>query len=179
MSGSCCPRVLVDEVAVAANLDAECRTVQLTVERVNPALAVIGDPQLLASAVMNLLQNAFKFTPAKGRVTLRARAENGHILIEIEDECGGLERAPEDLFRPFGERRERDRSGLGLGLAISRKAVQASGGEVQRARYSWQGLRLHHRPAVGCPDRIVGRHPGWVGRGCNKRLSPLIATLYR
>jgi signal transduction histidine kinase len=66
-------------------------------------------------------------------VTIRARAANGRVSIEVEDECGGLGQDEKNLFRPFGDRRGSDRSGLGLGLAISRKAVTANGGEV-RAR---------------------------------------------
>jgi signal transduction histidine kinase len=125
--------VFMEEVSVAANLHAEHRDIQLTVERVDPALAVNGDPQLLASAVMNLLQNAFKYTPAHGRVTLRTQADNARVLIEVQDECGGLahNESEKEMFRSFGDRRKDDRSGLGLGLSISRKAIQANGGEIR------------------------------------------------
>jgi hypothetical protein len=52
------------------------------------------------------------------------------VLIEIEDECGGLTDANhDDLFRPF-EQRSRDRTGLGLGLAFSRWGVEASHGRI-------------------------------------------------
>ena len=52
------------------------------------------------------------------------------ILIEVEDECGGLpDRRAEELFRPF-EQRSSDRTGLGLGLSISRRAVQANDGTL-------------------------------------------------
>jgi signal transduction histidine kinase len=122
--------VFVDEVATAANLHAEYRDIQLTVEPVDPSLAIRVDPQLLASALMNLLHNAFKYTHANGRVTIRAHAVEGGVTIEVEDECGGLGQAKTDLFRAFGDRRGSDRSGLGLGLAISRRAVTANGGEV-------------------------------------------------
>jgi signal transduction histidine kinase len=122
--------VFVDEVAVAANLHAEYREIRLRVEPVDPALAVDVDPQLLASALMNLLQNAFKYTRPNGSVTLRTRAAGGSVFIEVEDECGGAQKNEADPFRPFGERRGNDRSGLGLGLSISRKAVRANGGEV-------------------------------------------------
>lgn len=125
--------VFVDEVATAANLHAEYREIQLAVEPVDPTLAIAVDPPLLASALMNLLHNAFKYTHANGRVTIRVRAENGRVSIEVEDECGGLGQEGKNLFRSFGERRGTDQSGLGLGLAISRKAVTANGGEV-RAR---------------------------------------------
>jgi signal transduction histidine kinase len=122
--------VFVDEVAVAANLHAEYRDIRLTVEPVDPKLVIDVDPQLLTSAVMNLLHNAFKYTHANGHVTIRARAGNGRVSIEVEDECGGLKQNGAELFRPFGDRRGSDRSGLGLGLAICRKAVTASAGEV-------------------------------------------------
>ena len=71
---------------------------------------------------MNLLHNAFKNTPPGGRVALRARAEHGRLLIETEDECGGIPPSKGDLFQKFGDRRGSDRSGLGLGLSIARKA---------------------------------------------------------
>jgi len=129
----------VEDLAVAANLHADYRKVNLSVARVDPALLISVDPQLLASAVMNLLHNAFKYTPMHGRVTLRTRAEPGRVLIEIEDECGGLPEK-EDLFRPFGDRRKSDRSGLGLGLSIARRAVLANGGEI----------RAHDMPGKGC-----------------------------
>jgi len=129
----------MNDVASAANLHADYRKVVFTVGQVDPALTVTADPQLLASAVMNLLHNAFKFTQAHGRVTLRIRAELGRILIEIEDECGGLPEN-ENLFRAFGDRRKSDRSGLGLGLSISRRAVAANGGEI----------RAENLPGKGC-----------------------------
>jgi signal transduction histidine kinase len=127
------------DVAFAANLHADYRKVEFTVGRVDPALTIIADPQLLASAVMNLLHNAFKYTHVHGRVGLRIRAELGRILIEVEDECGGLPESA-DVFKAFGDRRKNDRSGLGLGLSISRRAVVANGGEI----------RAQNLPGKGC-----------------------------
>jgi signal transduction histidine kinase len=135
--------LFVDEVTVAANLHAEYRDIRLTVGGVSPSLAVTADPHLLASAVMNLLQNAFKYTRPHGLVTLRtSAAENGRVLIEVEDECGGFakDETAKEMFQPFGDRRKDDRSGLGLGLSISRRAVRASGGEI----------RTRNIPGKGC-----------------------------
>jgi signal transduction histidine kinase len=121
---------LIDEISATGILQSEYRRTQFIVEPVDPTLFVDGDPQLLTSAVMNLLLNAFKYTPPGGRVTLRARAEDRQLLVEIEDECGGIRQSADDLFQVFGERRGTDRSGLGLGLSIARKAVRAHGGEI-------------------------------------------------
>ena len=120
----------VDDIAANARLHADYRGLDFAVEPGPPALAVTADPQLLASAVTNLLHNAFKYTRPEGRVILRVRTEDTRLLIEVEDECGGLPAGGGDLFRPFGQRRGRDRSGLGLGLSIARKAVSAHGGEI-------------------------------------------------
>jgi signal transduction histidine kinase len=80
--------------------------------------------------VTNLLHNAFKYTRPGGHVILRVHTKDTRLLIEVEDECGGLPTGRDDLFQPFGQRRGSDRSGLGLGLSIARKAVSAHGGEI-------------------------------------------------
>jgi signal transduction histidine kinase len=104
--------------------------VQFSIDQVDPRLAVNADPQLLASAVMNLLNNAFKYTPAGGHVMLRALHENGFVRFEVEDECGGIPDGTDDPFKVFAERRHKDRTGLGLGLSIARKAVRMHGGDI-------------------------------------------------
>jgi signal transduction histidine kinase len=103
-------------------------------------LTIDADPQLLTSAVMNLLHNAFKNTPPGGQVALRARAEERRLIVEIEDECGGIPQSKGDLFQVVGDRRGSDRSGLGLGLSIARKAVRAHGGEIL----------IRNMPGKGC-----------------------------
>ena len=119
------------DIAIAGALHAESRGLHFALEPGDPAWAVTADPQLLASAVTNLLNNAFKYTLPGGSVVLRARtAENAHLLIEVEDECGGIPDSEGDPFRSFGKLRGRDRTGLGLGLSIARKAVRASGGDI-------------------------------------------------
>jgi len=121
---------LIEELAITAELEAQRRGRQFTVAPVAGGLMIDADPHLLISALMNLLQNAFKFSPPHGHVSLRTVATADRVRIEIEDECGGLPAGKiEDLFRVF-EKRGTDRSGLGLGLAISRKAVEANGGTI-------------------------------------------------
>jgi len=116
-------------VAARAELLAGQHKTQLSVKPIDATMMIEGDSQLLMSAVMNLLENAFKFTPAGGSVVLRSRAQGNRVVIEVEDECGGLS-ASSDLFHAFAERRGVDRSGLGLGLSIARRAVHAHGGDI-------------------------------------------------
>ena len=118
------------EISVVANLHADVRGQRFGVEPVDAALAVDGDPQLLESAVTNLLNNAFKFTPAGGLVLLRAVRDGDRLHIEVADECGGIADGTEVVFQPFAGRRKADRTGLGLGLSIARKAVIAHGGDI-------------------------------------------------
>jgi signal transduction histidine kinase len=119
----------IEEMAANAGLEADARGLRLVVALVEDA-TIEADRQVLSAVVMNLLQNAFKFTRPSTTVTLRVGASTERVLIEVQDECGGLPGANiTDIFRPF-EQRASDRSGLGLGLAFSRWAVEASGGRL-------------------------------------------------
>jgi signal transduction histidine kinase len=130
----------IEQMKASASLEAAARGIRLTVRAPPRGITVDGDRLDLASAVSNLLNNAFKFSHPKGRVRLRTIAAAGDVRIEVEDECGGLPAGlVEDLFRPF-ERRGTDRTGLGLGLAISRQGIQASGGT----------LEVRNLPGKGC-----------------------------
>jgi len=120
----------LNELAIAGNLHADNLGVQLSIDQVDPRLGVDADPQLLASAVMNLLNNAFKYTHPGGQVVLRALHENGRVRFEVEDECGGIPEGTDDPFKSFAERRHKDRTGLGLGLSIARRAVRMHGGDI-------------------------------------------------
>ncbi len=129
----------VDEIAATGLLHAEYRQVAFKVSPIEDALTVDADPQLLSSAVMNVLHNAFKNTPTGGQVTLRAFAADQNFCIEVEDQCGGIPADKGDLFKTFSDRRGRDRTGLGMGLAIARKAVRAHGGEIEIRNLPGQG----------------------------------------
>jgi signal transduction histidine kinase len=130
---------LVDEIAATGILHSEYRNIRFTVAPVDPALILEGDPQLLTSAVMNLLENAFKNTPAGGAVSLRAQARGDRLIVEVQDECGGIPAGKTDLFKAFGDRRGADRSGLGLGLSIARQAVRAHSGDIHIRNMSGSG----------------------------------------
>lgn len=131
---------LVEEVEIAALLQAQAKGLHLAVKSVDPTVTIEGDRSVLAAAIANLLHNAFKFTRAHGHISLRVRATVDRVLFEVEDECGGLPPGrAEDLFRPF-EQRGTDREGIGLGLSICFRAAKSNGGV----------LRVRDIPGKGC-----------------------------
>lgn len=131
---------LVKEVSIVAAIEAKSRDVHLTVGPVEHGVTINADAQILGSALTNLLQNALKFTRPHSHVSLHTHTTADRVRIAIADECGGLPAGRSyDLFRPF-EQRGVDRSGLGLGLAISRQGIEGNGGEIQ----------VHNIPGSGC-----------------------------
>ena len=128
----------IEEVEVAATIEAKARGLELTVTPVPQGVSIAVDRQTLAAAIANLLQNAFKFTRPGGHVLVRTHAGVDCVSIAIEDECGGLAGQAEDLFAIF-EQRNKDRSGLGLGLAIARQSVAANGGEIKVRNIAGRG----------------------------------------
>jgi signal transduction histidine kinase len=118
----------ITEIASVAALEARARGCVLHVPAVDASLAMCGDREMLMSAVGNLLTNGFKFTRSGTEVSLRAYGSGDRILIEVADHCGGLRPGSvEQLFLPY-QQNDLDRTGLGLGLPISRRSVEASGG---------------------------------------------------
>ncbi len=131
---------LIGEAGAHAALEAQSRGCVFSIADVPPALSIEGDREMLLSVLGNLLQNAFKFTHKGTEVSLKAHAEGDRVLIEIRDHCGGLPPgAIEKMFTPFQQSGD-DRSGLGLGLSISKRGVEANGGI----------LRVRDEPGSGC-----------------------------
>jgi signal transduction histidine kinase len=130
----------IAEMRLSASLEAEQFGCVLTISEVEADLAIDADRDLLFSAVGNLLQNAFKYTQPGSEVSLRTHAVGDRVWIEVEDHCGGLPVSdPEALFVPFRQA-GKDRKGLGLGLSISRKNIEANKGR----------LLVRDKPSEGC-----------------------------
>ncbi len=98
---------IIIHIKLSATLEAQSRGCHLTVVPVGLELAVDVDPETLASAVNNLLRNAFKFTHSGSQVLLHAYANAERILIDVEDSCRGLPPGdPELLIKPFAPSRK-------------------------------------------------------------------------
>jgi len=153
----------LSEVEIAARLHADYSGLALIIDPIDPTLTAHVDPQLLESALMNLLTNGFKYTRPGGRVTLRAGEQGAKVRIEVEDQCGGIPDTKGDPFRPFGDRRGKDRTGLGLGLSIARKAVRAQHGDVTVRNIPGQGCVFTIEVPLGTESPAAA--PVAVGQG--------------
>jgi signal transduction histidine kinase len=129
----------IAEVGASTGMEARARGINLVVATVEKGLMIDADRQMLLAVVTNLLQNAFKFTKPHTTVTLRVGASGERVLIEVQDECGGLPGGDiKELFRPF-EQRGVDRTGLGIGLAFSRWGTEANGGRLYARNLAERG----------------------------------------
>lgn len=123
-----------------ASLGATEKGCAFKVHEVEGSIGIAGKREHLLAALVNLLQNAFKFTHAHSEVTLHAHRDASRIHIDVKDHCGGLPPGfAENMFKPFTQGGE-DRSGLGLGLSIARRTVEADGGS----------LTVRDVPGTGC-----------------------------
>jgi signal transduction histidine kinase len=113
---------------------AELRKVTIETELQEHLPAVKGDPKRVEQVLVNLLNNAVKFSPPEGRITVRARAENEMVHVSVADRGRGM--SAEFLDRLFGKFEHaqgslmRENQGAGLGLAICRHVVNAHGGRI-------------------------------------------------
>jgi two-component system sensor histidine kinase KdpD len=122
----------VDELIGAALTRLErtlgTRPIELRIANDLPLLFV--DPVLLQQVLVNLLENAAKYTPAGSTIELAARAAEGQTLIELSDHGPGLGDQAERVFEKFHRAAPPGTAGAGLGLAIARGIVEAHGGSL-------------------------------------------------
>jgi len=121
--------LIVDQILVTARVEAESKKQKIDIE-VDPTLVIEADQQAFHSALSNLIQNALKFTPDGGKIKVRGKAVGDKIVIEVEDECGGLSGTPSELFKPF-KQTHKNRKGLGLGLTIAQRAIELNHGTIE------------------------------------------------
>ena len=131
---SCHIGAIVVEAVDGLRARAAAKGLTLRMEASEPAPVIVGDSTLLRQAVANLVENAVKYTPAGGSVTVGLRTIGREVLVVVSDNGIGI--APEDqvrLFEKFYRIRRRDveeTPGSGLGLAIVKSIVERHGGRV-------------------------------------------------
>ena len=135
---------LVRDVAADADFEAQANGKFVQVTAVDQC-GVIGSESLLRSAIENVLRNAVRYTPDRSVVEVSLTATNGHAVLSVSDKGGGVPDAElGNIFKPFyriGESRERKTGGIGLGLAIAKRAIAAHRGSIS-ARNANGGLTV-------------------------------------
>ncbi len=121
----------VDEVSRLADLKEH--TISLRINRELPRIK--GDRQRIKQVFGNLLTNAIKYTPNKGKINVELKDENGHLLVSISDNGIGIAEEEHDkIFEKFytvgGKSLTRESERMGLGLTIAKGIVEAHGGSI-------------------------------------------------
>ncbi|HEX5056674.1 MAG TPA: ATP-binding protein [Gammaproteobacteria bacterium] len=108
-----------------------------------------GSPDMLRSAVENVLRNAIRHTPPDSEIAIDLSVEGKSLLLTVRDQGSGVEEIHLDkIFEPFYRpqyARERGSGGAGLGLAIAKRAVAHHGGEIWAQNASGGGLQVSIR----------------------------------
>jgi two-component system sensor histidine kinase CpxA len=139
-------RELVDDIVFDANFEASNynRAVKVIASQ---DCTIEGDEQLLRSAIENVVRNAVSYTAEGTTVEISLRRQDddgGRVVINALDKGAGVPQAAlAEIFRPFyrvEDARDRQSGGIGLGLSISRRAVQAHGGTVTASNAPDGGL---------------------------------------
>ena len=126
---------IISEIASQSEVLFQAKEQTLTLKIQGTLPRVNADRARLEEVLLNLLSNANKFSPVGSDIVLRAREADGEIIIEVEDQAPLVtQKEKERLFEPYyrGEDDDERRrtTGLGLGLAISKKLVELHGGKI-------------------------------------------------
>ena len=123
--------------AAAAQFDEAARTsaVRLEIHSGVPAAMAIGDSGRFGQALVRLIDNAMKFTPSGGIVSIDLSREGAHVLVRVVDNGAGIEPALlAQLFEPFEPSEEpitRRHGGLGVGLSLVKQLIELQGGTIE------------------------------------------------
>lgn len=149
-------RATIDGLAHAGDL-----RVRISIPRDIPR--ILADPRRLREILVNLVDNAVKYTPAGGTIDVTAAALNGSVTIEVSDSGVGIpvedhEKIFEPFFRVKGNEPQRGQPSTGLGLALTKRLVKAQGGTVSLRSKPGSGTTITLTfPAVSesAPGRLV------------------------
>jgi two-component system phosphate regulon sensor histidine kinase PhoR len=125
---------------------------QFNINAPNYLPSIVGNADYLERAISNLMENAIKYTRDNGQVSVVARADNGHIVIDVIDNGIGIPQ--EDLARIFerfyrvDRSRSREMGGTGLGLSIVKHVAQVHGGSIEVFSTPGQGSTFRFKVPV-------------------------------
>jgi signal transduction histidine kinase len=150
----CNLRAIAAGVADSLTAAAEAQNVRVTVD-VPGDIELPLEPRRMERVFLNLMSNALEAMPEGGTIHIRAAAQDGAVVVEVQDTGPGI--APEirgQLFQPFVTARKK--SGLGLGLALARQTVIDHGGDMWVDSEPGHGACFRFRlPAGGRPEKVL------------------------
>jgi signal transduction histidine kinase len=158
-------RELVRGVVESMTPTAVARAVDLQLSSV-PPVEVLGDIRRLEQVFFNLVDNALKFTPKGGRVTIDVRIVDGVVEVQVQDNGRGIE--PDflplvfDRFRQADSTSSRAYGGLGLGLSIAKQLVEAHKGSISaesKGKDHGATFTVRLPAAAQRPDEFAGPAP--------------------
>lgn len=147
---------LLEEIFQEAlqHLDRNASQHQISVELEDDLLMANVDARLLVQVVINIVNNAIKYTPPGSHIQLSARRQGDNILVEVADDGPGIpDEAKAKLFEMFytaGNDRGDSRRGMGLGLSLCKSIIHAHGGEIH----------VRDNLPKGCPFYL---YPAFIG----------------
>lgn len=143
------------------------RTIRTSLPADLPLVEV--DATLIQRVLINLFDNAAKYTPPQSTISVRAGATGDTMYLIVEDDGPGLTTAdPDMLFEPFARgQKESSVAGVGLGLALCRSIVTAHGGSIRAKARKPHGAAFEIRLPLGVPPQVESEtvndqatHPG-------------------
>jgi two-component system, OmpR family, sensor kinase len=136
---------LIDDVVRDANFEGAMKHCRVEIQSTAGA-AILGNRELLRSAIENVLRNAVRYSPGNSSVTVSVIRIEGGLQILIRDQGPGVPAADlERIFEPFyrvAEARERDSGGEGIGLAITAQVMKAHGGSAKADNAQGGGFEI-------------------------------------
>jgi len=158
---------LARSTAEQMRLMAEDRGISIELSGLLPTV-IQGDRSRIKQIIVNLLDNAIRFTPARGSVILRTTEDAGYALLEVMDTGIGIPKASlPHVFERFyraDEARSRDDGGAGLGLSIVRSICSMHGADIEVSSRLGEGscfrVRFPRRPVSLCEARPAAGSEG-------------------
>jgi hypothetical protein len=142
--------ILIDQILLTAQSEAR-RKKQILNNESKFEIEMETDRQLLLSTIANLIQNALKYTKIGGHISIQAKSSTDNVVIEVEDECGGINsETMKNLFKPFVSGGF-DQGGLGLGLTIVQRGILLLQGKVSVVNNPGRGCAF----VIEVPKKIM------------------------
>jgi PAS domain S-box-containing protein len=155
---------LIDNAVETVSDEAAQKQIEIRIVGAEDLIFVNADPLRLEQIIWNLLNNAVKFTPVAGAVTIRLGSEHGRARIVVEDTGPGVE--PEflphvfEMFRQADASSRRPHGGMGIGLALVKQLIELHGGTVAAASTLGQGASFTiELPETGEKEGPTGFSP--------------------